>query len=265
MLLIGIGPAINLLLNKFAAVQRTERRAGQEKVMVGCDGQEAFIIGVAALIGFQILIHILFFIIRFKQAPGVFFPGTKVIFVKHHHVPVGDMHPFIVGLDAARGPVYPQIILKGTKAHKRSVLIKLLIRHVIWMAAGKLPPLKIKVRHQVFAPGALHGGLEGKHQHLGKAHPLGKLIGGERFAKAHLGIPQKFGGAVLALFPVFFGNALEIFHGALHGGFLLRAHAKITGAVFHVVRAVHHGQIGGLHILLGAGKPLALPDKTAFF
>ena len=97
---------------------------------------------------------------------------------------------------------------------------------------------------QIFFPCALHGGLEGQHQHFLPAHFLRQLIRGKGLAKTHFGIPQKMRSFILVA-PVFF-EVDEIRGGLFHRFDLFGAHLKIERAVFFVEFACFDGDIGGL-------------------
>src|SRR5699024_9380172 len=80
-----------------------------------------------------------------------------------------------------------------------------------------------------------------------------QLVGGKGLAKAHFGVPQKFGRAVGA----FLIGGTIVGDGAVDCLRLFRAHGKGLGAVLHIVGVVAHGHNGGLHILHRAAEPFA--------
>ena len=103
-LLIGVCPVIDLVFDKLAGVDGSERCAGQEQIVARRDGQEGFIISVVRLI---LLIFLLveisfsFFIRIVKQFLSILTPCTKAILVKDDQIPIGGMDELILGLDAA--------------------------------------------------------------------------------------------------------------------------------------------------------------------
>ena len=256
-LLVRVGPVVDLFLDKLAGVQRPERCAGQVQIVGGSDGQPGFVVGVAPVVAAQVLVIII--LVLLKELAGVFFPGAKVVLVKDDQVPVGGMHPLVVGLDAAGVFVDAKEVLEGAKADDGAVFVRALVLvidgvlQIVGVAGDELPTLKIHMGHQVLAPGGLHGGLEGQNQHPGKAHLFRQLIGGKGLAEAHFGVPQKLGRAVGAFL---IGRAV-VGHSAVHSLRLFRAHGESLGAVFYIVGAAAHGHNGGPHLLHRTAEPLA--------
>ena len=152
-----------------------------------------------------------------------------------------------------------QQILEGTEHHNRPVLIRpgILLVHIDAVVVGipvgnKLPPLKIRMAHQIAAPRGLHDRLKGQNQHPLQPHGLGQLIGRKGLAKPHFGVPQKFRGTV-RLLP---DGPAVVLHGHLHRAGLLRPHPKGLGALLHVVGSVPHSNDGGAHRVLRTPEPL---------
>lgn len=114
-LLIRIRPVEDLLFDELARGDGAERRARQIEIGVGADGQKVF-----DLIGrlFQKLRALTFgvldfgFIFRIEQVFGFIAPRAVVVFVQDHAVPMRGVHPFVLRLDAARGGIAAEIVLK---------------------------------------------------------------------------------------------------------------------------------------------------------
>ncbi len=94
LLLVGICPVINLLLDKLAGVQCPKRRAGKVQIIIGGYRQPGFVAGIATHILLQIFAVISVLVLLLKQLFGVIFPGAKVIFIKNHQIPVGRRQRF---------------------------------------------------------------------------------------------------------------------------------------------------------------------------
>ena len=109
-LLIGIGPVVNLFFDKLAGVQSTEWRAGQIKIIGRCNGQPRFIVGIAAIIFAQILVVAV--LVLFKQLFCAVLPCSEVVLIENHQIPVGSMHPLVIGFDAASRFIHTEKILK---------------------------------------------------------------------------------------------------------------------------------------------------------
>ena len=252
-LFVGVGPVVNLILDKLAAVDGSERRAGQEEIIGGCDGQEGLVVGVVGLV-LLVLLHvevvIFVFVVHFKELFGVVAPCAEMIFVKDDDVPVGGMHPFVFRLDAAAF-VGAEVILKGTEADDGARQVGIFIAHPV--PANELPAFKVPVGHQVFFPRRLDSGLEGQHKHLFQPHPLGQFIGGERLSEAHFGVPQKLRRMVRRVLP----RGAEIGDGLVDGLLLLRAHRKGAGAVLLVEGVGFHRQHRRFQLIHRAAEPFA--------
>ena len=249
-LLIGVGPVVNLILNEFAGVECSKRRARQIQIVHGGDGQERFIASIAAIILVQILTVVAVLVLLLKQFLGVFLPGTEVVLVEDHQVPVGCMYPFIFCLDAAGLLVHSQIVLKGAKADNGAGLICRFIGQLC-IPADELPAFKINVTVQVLLPGTDHRRLEGQNQNPFESHPLCKLIGCKGFAEPHFAVPQKFrvAGCVLCI------SALKVGRCFVHGFLLLRAHGKTVDSILYIGSTISHCQHCCADIIHGTAEP----------
>ena len=215
--------------------------------MVGGDRQPCFIVGVGTAVLLHILGVVVVLIVLFKQLLGVLFPCAKVVFIENDQIPVDGMYPLIAALDGAGGLVHTEIVLERAKADDRATLVGGLVGQ-FRSAGDKLPALKILVGVQVLLPRTDHGGLKGEHQYPLKAHSFCQLVGGKGLAKPHFAVPQKLRVALG-------GCRAEIGFGLIHRLFLLRAHGKIVGAVFHIFGAVSYCINGSFHIVDGTAEP----------
>src|SRR4051812_45465709 len=64
-----------------------------------------------------------------------------------------------------------------------------------------LPTVKVLVVLEISLPCILDGRLEGHHKHAFGTELLGKLVGGERLAEAHLRVPKESRNGVHILLP----------------------------------------------------------------
>ena len=250
-LLVGIGPVVDLILDKFAAVDGAERRAGQKQI-VGCgDGQEGLVVGVVGLV-LLVLLHIevviLVLVVHFKELFGIVPPRAEMVFVKDHDVPVGGMYPFVLCLDAA-ALVGAEIVLKRAETDDGTGQVGVLVAHSV--PTDELPALKVLVGHEIFLPRRLDGGLEGQHKHLFQPHSFGQLIGGKGFAEAHFGIPKEFRRTVRCIQLC----GTKIGDGLVDGLLLLRAHRKGTGAVLLIDGVGFHRQHRRFQLIYRAAEP----------
>ena len=134
-LLVGVGPVENLFFNKLARGQRLERRARQVQIGPGRYGQEfglrvrqhgqVFVDAVQLTRIFQLGLFLGDCIVfALKQLLGGVAPGTKVVFVKHHQIPIHRVQPLVARLDVARC-IAAQQVLKRAEIHHRLVFVDL--------------------------------------------------------------------------------------------------------------------------------------------
>ena len=249
-LFIRVCPVVNLILDKFAGIQRPKRRTGQIEIIHGCDGEERFIVGVATVIRIHILTVVAVLVLLLKQLFGVFLPCSEMVLVKNNQIPVGGMYPFVFCLDAAGFPIHSQIILKRAKADDGTGLVRRFIGQ-FRIPANKLPAFKINVAVQVLLPCADHSRLEGQNQNPLESHFLCQLIGCKGFAEAHFAVPQKLGVACRVLLI----STLKISGGFVHGFLLFRAHGEAVDPILRIGSMVFDGQHRRPHIIDRAAKP----------
>ena len=106
---------------------------------------------------------------------------------------------------------------------------------------------------QVFFPRALHGRLEGQHQHLAPTHLLGELISGKGLAEPHFCVPEKVRRFDRVLLP----EALEIGSRSFDRRFLLWPHPKIQRTVLFVHLSCSDGNDGCLDVFHRTLEPFA--------
>ena len=255
-LFIGIGPVIDLLLDKLTGIQRTERRAGEIEVIGRGDRQPRFIVGVTGIVFGKILF--VGILVLLEQLLCAVLPCAEVVFIENDEIPVRGVDPFVIGLDAAGLLVYTEKILKRAEADDGPGFIRLSVLLIVCQTAGdgrpcdELPSLKIHVRQQILTPCGLHRRFEGEDQHTLHAHFLCQLIGRKGLAEAHLGVPQEFRRSAAA----FLIGRFEILHGHIHGVFLLRTHGEGLCTLFDIFRTGLNGHNSGLHVVQRAFEPL---------
>ena len=174
-----------------------------------------------------------------------------MVLVEGHEVPVLEVDPLVAGLDAAGLAVHAQEVLEAAEAHDGARRVALLVGPPV--AGDELPALEVDMALQVLLPGGLDGGLEGEDEHAPHAHALGELVGGERLAEAHLGVPQELGLVVAAGLEA----ALEVGLRLLHGGTLLGAHLEVLGTLALVVGPIADLEPRVAHVVGCAAVPLA--------
>jgi hypothetical protein len=262
-LLVGVGPVEDLLLDELTGCQRLERRARQVQVGAGSDRQEVVLVvaelvkllvegheAVVVLGGQFLLLDLL--VLTLEQLLGRLSPGTEVVLVEDHEVPVGGVDPLVLRLDEPGLPVSPEQVLERTEVDQRPSLVRL-IRATPGSRGEVLPAVEVGVRLQVGLPGVLHGGLEGHHEDALRAEPLCELVGGEGLPEAHLGVPQEPRHRLGILGP----DRLVVALGLVHGAGLLRAHRErlVVGATkFHAGAKLSDRRA---HIVRGAAHPLS--------
>ena len=178
-------------------------------------------------------------------------PGTVVIFVENHTIPVDGMYPLVLQLDAARLAASEKI-LKRPEADDRTVVVG---RFVVQfrIARQELPPFEIDMRAQILFPGTLHGGFEGQDQQPFPSHAACQLVGREGFAETHFAIPEEMRRTVVV------GTAgTEIFAGLLHGCLLLGAHGKMLRALEFGFAPLPHGAYRRPDLANRTTEPLSL-------
>ena len=109
-LFVGIRPVVNLFFDELTGVQSAERCAGQIEIIGRCNGQPRFIVGIAAIIFAQILVVAV--LVLLKQFFRAVLPCAEVVFIENHQIPVGSMHPLVIGFDAAGCFIHTEKILK---------------------------------------------------------------------------------------------------------------------------------------------------------
>ena len=127
-------------------------------------------------------------ILTFEESFGVLPPGTEVVLVENHEIPVDGVNPLVLRLDQAGLLVPPEEVLEGAEIHQRLIAGNVrTLGHCF--GTEILPALKVHVASQVFTPGVLHGGFKCDDEDALGTHAFGELIGGEGLAEAHLRIP----------------------------------------------------------------------------
>ena len=264
LLLVGVGPVEDLLLDELAGVERPEGRAREKEVVASHDGQVALVDLVSGVDVADPCVDVLLrvplvLVLLLEERLGVLVPGAEVVLVEDDEVPVLLADPLVLGLDAPR-PFASEEVLEGAEAYDRAGLIgRLVLLGYVRPArllgpADELPSLEVDVRGEVLLPCRLHRRLEGQHQNTPEPHVLGELVGGEGLPKAHLGVPQELGRARAALAL----DGAEVHLGFFHRRRLLGSHPEVARAPLDVLRSVAHGDVRGSHILDGAAEPLRL-------
>ena len=114
-----------------------------------------------------------------------------MIFVKNHTIPIGRMNPFVFGLNTSCAFVFAEKVLKRAEANDRLLLVGLFVGSE---AAGfnELPTLKIDVAVSDPLPTrSATAGLKVSTSTFFHFIFLASSIGGEGFAEAHFGVPEK--------------------------------------------------------------------------
>lgn len=268
LLLVGVRPVEDLLLDELARVECPEGRAGEEEVVACHDRQVALVHLVSrvhvAYAGVDVLLRVpLVLVLLLEERLGVLVPSAEVVLVEDDEVPVLLADPLVLRLDAPR-PVSAEEVLEGAEADDWAGLVGRLVllgdvrpARLLW-PADELPSLEVDVRGEVLLPRRLHRRLEGQHQNTSEPHVLGELVGGEGLPEAHLGVPQELwrSCAALAL------DGAEVLLGLLHRRRLLRPHPEVARAPLDVRRSVAHGDVRGFHVVDGAAEPLRLLAVT---
>ena len=133
------------------------------------------------------------------------------------------MDPLVLGLDVSSGFIAPKQVLQGTEIDERRGGGNF-CRVAVRIAREELPAIKIHMGFEVGLPRICHCGLERHHQHPLGIEFLGELIGGEGFAKTHLGIPQKAGSRFVFLIPP---DGIEVVKSLFHRFSLFPPHPKL--------------------------------------
>ncbi|GAA5030762.1 hypothetical protein GCM10025738_11230 [Microbacterium fluvii] len=122
------------------------------------------------------------------------------------------------------------------------------------LAREVLPAVEVDVGLEVCVPRVFDRGLERHDEDARGLQPLRELVGRERLAEAHLGVPEEFGHSV----GVFAPDRLEVVEGLLDCGLLFGAHRE--GRVVGAGEALARAQLAdrGQHIVDGAAHPLEL-------
>ena len=180
-----------------------------------------------------------------------------MVLIEDDQIPIYIMDELILSLDAARF-IRSQQILKRAKNDNRPRLVSHMKLHVdadfvvlSILVGNELPALEIHMGDKVFTPCRFHGGLESQHQHTLEAHFLRQLIGGEGFAKAHFGVPEKLGGTT----GIIILGRLEEPYRVLNSAVLLWTHTEICAAVLYIGSTIAHGNAGCTNIVYRAAKP----------
>ena len=111
LLLVGVRPVEDLLLDELTAVECAERGSGQEQEVLGDDGQPRLVLLVASDLDFLMDGLLLVLGDRVEELLGVVAPCSEVVLVEHHEVPVLQADPLVPGLDVAVG-VSPEVVLE---------------------------------------------------------------------------------------------------------------------------------------------------------
>ena len=252
LLLVRVGPVEDLVLDELPRGERPERRAREVEVEARLNGQPGLVEGVAADLRRRVVnvVEAVVVLPGEELLRGVA-PGSEVVLVEDHEVPVLEVDPLVARLDAPGLSIHPQVVLERAKAHDGPRRVALLV--AVRVARDELPPVKVDVTLEVGLPRVLDRGLEGQHEHATHVHPLGELVGGKGLAKAHLGVPEELGRVVASRKLA----APEVRHGLLDGVALLGAHPKVLGATILVVAAVADLEPGVAHVIDRAAEPLS--------
>ena len=185
-------------------------------------------------------------VLTFEESFGVLTPGTEVVLVEDHQVPVDGVNPLVLGLDQAGLFVSSEEVLEGAEVDQRLIYLDFATL-IEGFRAQVLPAFKVHVACQVFMPSVLHGRFEGHDQHTFCTHAFGELVGGKGLAEAHLGVPQETRDRIRILFP----DGVVIGESLLNSTRLLRAHREglvSLARVLHASAQLHDSgeYVGGL-------------------
>ena len=190
-------------------------------------------------------------ILTFEEGFGVLPPGSEVVLVEDHQVPVDSVNPLVLGLDQAGLLVPSEEVLERAEVDQRLICLDFATL-IEGFRAQVLPAFKVHVACQVFTPGVLDGRFEGHHQHAFGAHAFGELVGGEGLAEAHLRVPQEARDRTRIFFPdgVVIGKSLFDSTG------LLGAHREGLVALARVLHPGAQFRDSSEHISRLAAHPL---------
>ena len=187
-LLVRVGPVVNLRLGELFACQGLEGRAGEVKGVLPADAPKSPFCthGVHALLGFV-----------YNQQIEVQIPDPFELVVFTAEV-YGTLQP-LQGFEGhhaefgfARHDGF-QIFLPAQNA-------RFALQRVRFGDKGKFTTPADEFL-KIFRPGVGNAGPVGHDQHFCKAHLPDEIIGGQRFSKPGLGVPEKFRAAALKIVP----------------------------------------------------------------
>ncbi len=183
LLLVGVGPVEDLLLDELAGVERPEGRAREKEVVASHDGQVALVDLVSGVDVADPCVDVLLrvplvLVLLLEERLGVLVPGAEVVLVEDDEVPVLLADPLVLGLDAPR-PFASEEVLEGAEANDRAGLVGRVVllgdvRPARFLGpADELPSLEVDMRGEVLLPRGLYRRFEGQHEHAPEPHVLG--------------------------------------------------------------------------------------------
>src|ERR1017187_1816884 len=155
-----------------------------------------------------------------KQLLGGLPPSAKVVFVKHHEIPVHRVQPLVPRFYIS-GRVATEEVLKGAEVDDRLVVVDF-GGIAVGIAGEIVPAFKVDMGFEIGLPCVFHRRLEGQREHPLGAELPSELIRREGLSKAHLCVPKEARDGVLILRP----DRVKIIEGLVDRLGLFKTHRK---------------------------------------